>query len=133
MKRIVSTVITLALSCSLVLGQQTSATARLKGTVLDTNGAAISNVQITVQDSTRSFKVVSDEYGRFQIDLPPGKYEVRSDKLPGFAATKREVTVETSKAAEITIVPAISLEGAICILYVTSGPTKKPKRRKRHR
>src|SRR5260370_23203606 len=120
MKRIVSTVITLALSCSLVLGQQTSATARLKGTVLDTNGAAISNVQITVQDSTRSFKVVSNEYGRFQIDLPPGKYEVRSDKLPGFAATKREVTDETSKAAVITISTRISLLGVICILYIPS-------------
>jgi hypothetical protein len=30
---------------------------------------------------------------KFQVDLPPGEYELRSDKLPGFAATKRRVVL----------------------------------------
>ena len=115
----------------MVLAQQ--ATARIKGTVLDTAGMPIPKIQVTIQNSTVSFNAVSDEEGKFQIELPPGTYELRSDKLPGFAATKRDVTVATNKTAEITIVPAVSGEGILCSLYVTSGPLKKPKRRKRHR
>ena len=131
MKRLISSLIGLTLCSCLLLAQQP--TARLKGTVLDTAGMPIPKVQITVQNSTASFKVVSDDDGKFQIDLPPGAYEVRSDKLPGFAATNRNLSVATNQAAEITIVPAVSSEDVLCSLLVTSGPTKKPRRRKRHR
>ena len=133
MKRLISSLISLILCSFLVPGQQMSGTARLKGTVLDFAGAAIPKVQITIQNSTASFKVVSDDEGKFQIDLPPGRYEIRSDKLPGFAATNRRVTVSTNKTAEVTIVPAVSLEGAICILTVTGTVTTKRHKRKRHR
>jgi hypothetical protein len=129
MKRLASLLIALAL-WGPALAQQP--TARLNGTVVDTAGAAIPKVEITVQNSTASFKAVSDENGTFQLDVPPGTYEVRSDKLPGFAATKQDVTVATKKTADITIVPAISEEGVLCILRVTAEPVKKPKRR-RHR
>jgi uncharacterized membrane protein len=131
MKRPISSFIALTLCSCLVLAQQS--TARFKGTVLDTAGMPIPNIQITVQNSTASFKAVSDDDGNFQIDLPPGEYELRSDKLPGFAATKRNVSVANNQTAEVTIVPAVSTEGVLCILQVTSGPTKKPKKRKRHR
>ncbi len=132
MKRIISSLTSLILCSLLVLGQ-TPATARLKGTVLDTAGAAIPKVQITIQNSTASFKVVSDDEGKFQIDLPPGTYQIRSDKLPGFAATNRNVTVGTNKTADVTIVPAISTEGVLCILTVTGAATSKRPKRKRHR
>jgi len=130
MKTLVSLLVALALSLGAVLAQQ--ATAQLKGTVVDTAGAAIQKVEITVQNSTASFKAVSDENGKFELDVPPGTYEVRSDKLPGFAATKQEVAVVTRKTADITIVPAVSDEGVLCILRVTAEPVKKAKRR-RHR
>ena len=131
MKRLIASVVTFTLCSFPVFGQQT--TARIKGTVLDTAGMPIPKIQITVQNSTVSFNTVSDEDGKFQIDLPPGTYELRSDKLPGFAATKRNLSVGTNQTAEVTIVPAVSEEGVLCILRVTSGPTKKPKRRQRHR
>src|ERR1043165_5965013 len=115
MKRLFSSVLSLALCSILVMAQQTG-TARLKGTVIDNAGGAIPKVQITIENAANSFKVMSDESGKFQIDLPPGKYEMRSDKLPGFAATRREISVATNKVAEVTIVPAVSEEGVICIL-----------------
>jgi uncharacterized membrane protein len=131
MKRLIELILGLTLCSSLVLAQQP--TARLKGTLLDTAGMPIPKIQITVQNSTGSFKAVSDDDGKFQINLPPGEYELRSDKLPGFAATNRNVSVTTNQTAQITIVPVVSTEGVLCSLLVTSGPTKTPKRRKRHR
>jgi hypothetical protein len=110
------------LCCLLVLGQQPSNNARINGVVLDIAGAAIPEVQITIQNPTASYEVVSDSGGKFQVDLLPGVYEVRSDKLPGFAATNRRLEIGTNKTVEVTIVPQVSLEGAICILEVTAGP-----------
>jgi uncharacterized membrane protein len=133
MKRVISSLISVTLCSFLVLGQRTSGTARLKGTVLDVAGAAIPKVQITIQNSTVSFKVVSDDDGKFQIALPPGKYQIQSDKLPGFAATNRELTVETNRTAEVTIVPTVSTEGVLCILTVTGTATTKRNKRKSHR
>jgi hypothetical protein len=74
-----------------------------------------------------------DSFAAFQIDLPPGKYEMRSDKLPGFGATKREISVATKQVADVTIVPAVSEEGVLCILRVTGTATPKQRTRKRHR
>jgi hypothetical protein len=93
----------------------------------------IPKIQITVQNSTVSFNAVSDENGKFQIDLPPGKYEMRSDKLPGFAATTRDISVATNKVAEVTIVPAVSEEGVLCILRITADAKPTRRSRKRHR
>ena len=130
MKRLISSFITLTLCSCLVLAQQP--TARLKGTVLDTAGMPIPKIQITVHNSTASFKAVSDDDGKFQFDLPPGKYEVQAAKLPGFAATNRYVSVATNQTAEVTIVPAVSVDGAICILKITGNATTKRRRRQRH-
>jgi hypothetical protein len=130
-KQPISSLICLVL-CSLLVTGQTPATARLTGTVVEAMGAEISKVQITISNSTASFTVVSDEAGKFTIDLPVGTYRLRSDKLPGFAATNRNLVIATGKTAEVMIVPATSLEGAICILLVTGTVTKRH-RRKRHR
>ena len=133
MKRLISSAICLAL-CSLFVLAQQPATARLQGTVEDIAGGAIPKVQVTIHNATNSFNVISDENGKFQIDLPPGTYEIRSDKLPGFAATQREVSVATNKVAEVTIVPAVSDEGVLCILRVTAAAaTPKRRPRKKHR
>ena len=132
MKRMLSCLMSLAL-CSVIVVSQQTGTARVTGTVVDIAGAAIPKVQITIENATNSFNVVAGEDGTFQIDLPPGKYEMRSDKLPGFAATKREISLASNKPAEVTIVPAISEEGVICILRITGTVTPKRRMRKRHR
>ena len=128
MKRLISSLVVFSLWSGIALAQQP--TARVNGTVVDNAGAAISKVQITIQNSTVSFSAVSTEDGKFQLDVPPGTYEVRSDKLPGFAATKRNITVATDKTAEITIVPAVSVDDPH---LVTAGPVTKRPKRKRHR
>jgi hypothetical protein len=131
-KRSISLLICLTLCWLLAVGQ-TPTTARLNGTVVDPMGAATPKVKITISNSNASFNAVSDEDGKFKIDLPVGSYQIRSDKLPGFAATNRNVAIETGKTAEISIVPAISFEDAICILRVTGSVTTRRHRRRRHR
>lgn len=130
MKQLIASILAVTICSTLVFAQQPS-TARLKGTVVDNGGTPIAKVSITIENATSSFKVESDETGKFQIDLPPGKYEIRSDKLPGFATTKRTVSVGINKVAEVKIVPAVSDEGVLCILVITSSPS--PKRRQKRR
>ena len=132
MKRLLSLLISLAFCSALGVSQQTG-TARVNGTILDIAGGAIPNVQVTIENSANSFRIVSDENGKFQIHLPPGRYEVRSDKLPGFAATKQEISLATNKTAEMTITPAVSQEGVLCILTITARVAPKRRMLKRHR
>jgi Carboxypeptidase regulatory-like domain len=128
MKRLFSSLVVFAFCSGATLAQQP--TGRLNGTVVDSLGAAISKVQITVTNSTASFSAASDENGKFHLDAPPGTYEIRSDKLPGFAATKRNITVAKNKTTKITIVPAVSLDDPH---LVPGGPaTKRPKRKRHH-
>jgi uncharacterized membrane protein len=132
LKHFMSSVTCLVLFSSLVLGQ-TPGTARINGTVVDSMGAAISKVRITASNSAASFTAVSDEQGNFTIDLPAGTYQMRSDKVPGFTTTNRTLVVETGKTADVTVVPAINLEDAICILRIEGRPLAKRPKRKRHR
>jgi hypothetical protein len=132
LKQLVSLVTCLLLFSSLLLAQ-TQATARINGTVVDPMGAAISKVRITVSNSAVSFTAVSDEQGNFTIDVPAGTYEMRSDKVPGFTTTNRTLVVETGKTADVTVVPAINLDDAICILRIEGRAIAKPSKRKRHR
>ena len=96
--------------CSPFVVAQTSTTVRLNDTVVDVMGAAISKVQITISNSTASYKAESDENGLFSINLPVGTYQLRSDKLPGFAGTNLDLVILTGKTADVTIVPPVSLE-----------------------
>jgi Carboxypeptidase regulatory-like domain len=134
MKRLLSLSTILVLFSLPVLSVQTRDAGKLKGRVVDIAGMPIPKVQITIQSSTDSFKAISDEDGYFEIQVPFGSYEVSSEKLPGFAATKRAgVRVEPGRPVEVKIVPAVSTEGVLCSLYVTGAPAKKQKKRKLHR
>ena len=128
-KQYLVSLICLAL-CSLFVLAQTPTTARLNGNVVDVLGAAIPKVQITISNSAASYNVVSDENGKFSINLPAGTYQLRSDKLPGFAATERNLVIETGKPTDVTIVPAVSVDNP---LIVPGGPVTKHHKRKRHR
>jgi Carboxypeptidase regulatory-like domain len=67
-------------------------TAGLQGTVKDSSGAVVSNVQVTVTGTTlvgnKTVPTDSTGYYRF-ANLPPGSYTVTA-KAPGFATVKRE-------------------------------------------
>lgn len=134
MRKFLSLATILVLFSLPVLSVQTQDMGKLQGRVVDIAGMPIPKVQITIHSSTDSFKAISDEDGYFEIQVPVGSYEVSSEKLPGFAATKRAgVRVELRRPVDLNIVPAVSTEGVLCSLYVTGVPAKKQKKRKRHR
>jgi beta-lactamase regulating signal transducer with metallopeptidase domain/protocatechuate 3,4-dioxygenase beta subunit len=61
-----------------------SQTIRVKGkTVLEATGEAIANAQISIDSgSSRHHTVQSDVNGNFEVNVPPGKYQVHCRKLP---------------------------------------------------
>jgi hypothetical protein len=116
------------------LNAQTQHTGMLKGRVVDVAGMPIPKVRITILSSTDSFRVVSDEDGFYKIQVPLGSYQIISEELPGFTATKQTgVQVEADKTVVVNIVPAVSSRGVLCSLLITDGALRKQKRRKRHR
>ena len=132
MKKILSLIIIVMLFCATALSIQTQSAGTLKGRVIDIAGMPIPKVRITVKSSTDTFNVTSNEDGYYEIDLPAGSYQIGSDKLPGFATTRRGgVRVEPSKIVEVNIVPAVSFEGALCILNVTDAPFEVLRTKKR--
>lgn len=134
MKRFLSFSTIMVLFSQPGLSVQRQDVGKLKGRVVDIARMPIPKVQITIQNSTNSSKAISDEDGYFEVQVPVGSYEVSSEKLPGFAATRQSgVRVESGKLLEVRIVPAVSSEGVLCSLYVTDAPPRKQKKRKRHR
>ena len=131
MKRLLPLLIMLTIFTASALSVQSQNVGRVKGRVVDTEGTPIPKVQIVIQNSINSFNVTSNEDGYYEIQVPVGSYLINSEKLPGFAATRSaEVRVEPGKTVKVIIVPAVSTEGVLCILYVTDAPIKKKKRRK---
>jgi hypothetical protein len=128
MKKFLSLLTILMLFSTPAPSVQTQNTGRLKGRVVDIAGVPIPKVQIIIQSPTDSFKVISNEDGYYEIQVPAGSYQVSSEKLPGFATTRRAgVRVEPGKIVEVNVVPAVSSEGVLCSLYVTDAPIKSRK------
>jgi len=77
----------------------------LRGTVLDTSGAAIPAAEITVRNAARSFQrtLRSDARGEFRLEaLSPDAYEITAIAR-GFARAQADVVVAVSSTREVTI------------------------------
>jgi outer membrane receptor protein involved in Fe transport len=124
--------IELLITASLVLGMsfpgitgfaQTSTTGTIEGTVIDSNGAIIPAVTVTVSSPNliRAQSVTTDSEGRYRIlNLPPGKYVVTVEASLGFARfVKTDVDVGLSRTSSV----AIQLEPAETIATVTVSGT----------
>src|SRR3989441_3733257 len=86
--RISTALVLIALSCSVVFGQTSTAT--ISGVVRDTSGALIPGVTVNVKqiDSGLTRTVISSETGNYRLpSLPVGPYEITTT-MPGF---KQEV------------------------------------------
>src|ERR1700757_3951870 len=85
---------------------QTAATADLRGTVKDPNGAVIKNATITVRDEARNFErsAQSNDSGYFTLlSLPPGHYTL-TVTAKGFAKlTARDVTLTVRQVADYPV------------------------------
>ena len=123
--------IAVALSTQLVLSQSNGL---IKGRITDASGGAIPNVQITVRSPIDSFRTTSNESGEYEIGVPAGIYEIATEKIPGFAATKRKkVRVQANEIVELNIKKKLILKDAICILIVTSEPITEERKKKQRR
>jgi outer membrane receptor protein involved in Fe transport len=100
---------------------QTSTTGTIEGTVVDTNGAAVPNVTVTVSSPNliRDQSAQSDDEGRYRIlNLPPGKYTVSVAAAGGFSEFTRsdvEVNLSSTSSVEVRLQPA----GATGVVTIT--------------
>jgi hypothetical protein len=90
---------------TVVFGQRT--TGDIEGKVVDTNGAVIPGISITVTGVTVGFSrtVQSDSQGEFRVQqIPTGVYNIATAATGGFAVTKvSDVTVTIEKATQVNI------------------------------
>jgi hypothetical protein len=102
---------------------QTAATADLRGTVKDPNGAVIQNATITLRDEARNFErsVQSNDSGYFTLlSLPPGRYTMTVE-AKGFAKlVAKDVGLTVGQAAEYPVI--MQLPTAETEVTVTGEP-----------
>jgi hypothetical protein len=101
-----------------VWGQESN---RLKGRVVDVLGAAIAQATVTIKSSRGKYQAVTDDDGEFEIQLPIGIYEVRTEEMSGFLASKyAKVRMRRGKYKRVTIKLIHTFKDAECILKVTT-------------
>src|SRR5687768_15283613 len=102
---------------------QTNTTGSVEGTVMDSAGAVVPNVTVTITGpnliSTQS--VQSDNSGNYRfLQIPPGRYTVSTGAASGFTAFSREnveVNLERTTNVDITLSTTV---GAVVDIVATS-------------
>src|SRR5919199_3124322 len=106
---------------------QTATTGTIEGTVVDTNGAAVPGVTVTVTSPNliTPQTATTNEEGRYRVlNLPPGRYTVAVAASQGFAEFKQEnveVNLSRTSTVEVRLQPAGT--SASITVTDTSGAT----------
>lgn len=84
------TILFLLLTLTTVHAQSSGAAAgRVKGTIVDSNGAVVAKVKVTFEAGGRKREAVTNEEGVYEIELPAGLYRMTT-RATGFCASQRE-------------------------------------------
>jgi len=103
--------IVLSTGAAVCQAQDSSAQTSLKGTVVDSNGAAVSGATVTTQRAgqTTAVSVSTNQQGEFSVILEPGNYVVKV-AMSGFEAF--EQTVELKLQNSISIKAVLQVAGS---------------------
>ncbi len=100
-KRIV--MLTISILSVVTFGIAQTESARISGSVLDANGAAISGATVSLRSigTGREVKTVSGADGTYSIlSLQPGRYQIEVGQT-NFKTTKQEITLEVAQNADL--------------------------------
>jgi outer membrane receptor protein involved in Fe transport len=109
MRKLLPFLIGILLFSSTLFAQSQATTGNIEGRVLDPNGAAVPNVNVTATNKDTGFgkTVMADSEGTFVVVLlPPGRYTVEAKAASGFQPSTYEnvtVTVGGKTTLEITL------------------------------
>jgi len=93
----------IAILCFAVAGFAQTESARIQGTVSDSNGAVVAGATVTVTSvgTGRVSKVVTGDDGSYSVlSLQPGRYSIEVSQA-NFKTVKQEVTLEVAKSANL--------------------------------
>lgn len=100
---------------------QSSTTGSISGRVVDTNGASVPGVVVTVTSPNliRAQTATSNDSGSYSIsNLPPGRYAVNVGAAGGFGAFTRE-NVEVNLSSTTTVDVDLQAAGASAVVNIT--------------
>jgi hypothetical protein len=121
-KRLVCLIFVLVLATGTALAQGV-ATADLRGTITDPQGAVVSNATVTIRDKARNFErsATTDSDGEYlMLAVPPGEYEV-TVVAQGFARMVTSgVNLTVGQAADLSI--QVRIAGAEQTVEVQGTP-----------
>lgn len=100
----------------------------LKGRIADTLNAAIAKNKIIIENTTSKFEVVTDEDGKFAIELPVGIYKVSSEEVPGFTPFRlNKLEIKSDQTRTLNVMMKATVKDSTCTVPIASSLLKKDK------
>ncbi|GEM_PF-2890121 len=84
------------------IGQSPQPSGRVKGIVADESGARIAQAEVSFESEAFKSKVITDEAGEFEAELPLGEYQL-SVKANWFCTYRETIQVKTSAILTLDI------------------------------
>ena len=103
---------------------QSSTTGSIEGRVIDSTGAAVPGVGISVTSPNliSPQSTTTDDQGNYRVlNLPPGKYTVAVEAAKGFGKSEQTVDVNLSKTSTLDIQVQAANVGATVTVTESAG------------
>ena len=76
----------------------------LAGLILDPGGARVPAAKVIIEAKKFRREVVSDDDGRYSVDLPEGKYEVRVERDGFYPSRKKTISISLNVTTNLDVV-----------------------------